>query len=251
LDFKSATLEIASKLGLWKRTSQITADPLASFFYMCLCRQNIMPREESKSPGVYFEFGVGWGGSLTTYITALKHFCQRYGKDLYAYHIFGFDSFRGLPQKMDPRDDNPAWQKGSFAHSVLEVENRVKCQGLDTSRGTLHWVEGYFEQTLTPNLKYGLKGFSPSIVTIDVDYYSSTRSVLNWLRPMLHDGTIFYFDDIWAFHGNPKYGELAAINEFNQHANGQLVQFPLLGMPSRAFIYYSDKSRLENDLQET
>jgi hypothetical protein len=171
----------------------------------------------------------------------LKNFCQEYSKDLYAHHIFGFDSFKGLPEKSGSKDDHPLWHKGTFAHSKLEIENRVKKLGFDPSRGTLHLVEGYFEQSLTPKLQDDLSKDFPAIVTVDVDYYSSTKTVLNWLRPLLRDGTIFYFDDIWAFHGNPKFGMLAAIIEFNEYGTGHLVQFPLLGMPSRAYIYYEDK----------
>ena len=75
----------------------------------------------------------------------------------------------------------------------------------------------------------------PSIVNIDVDYYSSTKAVLEWIYPICQEGTIFYFDDIFEYLGNLSKGEYKAIAEFNRnHINEgfQFYQFYNLGIPA-------------------
>lgn len=68
-------------------------------------------------------------------------------------------------------------------------------------------------------------------------YYSSTKIVLEWLRPLLYSGVLFYFEDIWSFYVHPDYGELCAIREFNEAGEGRLVSFPVLGLASKAYIF--------------
>lgn len=211
---------------------------LEAFFYRALYRQMQLadggwgPRSVS-----YYEFGVGEGLSITAYMTALRLICAQFKKDIYKYRIFGFDSFQGLPAKVSEKDNHCKWEKGKYASSLSRIKKKVQKQGLDLKRGTVHFIEGFFNETLTPELRQNLLKWPPSIVTIDVDYYSSTKTALEWLRPMLVSGTLFYFDDIWCFHGNPRYGELAAIKEFNRAGQGRLTPYPLLGLSSMVFIY--------------
>ena len=65
------------------------------------------------------------------------------------------------------------------------------------------YTKGYFKQSLTDALIEKLKAFPPSIVTIDVDYYTSTLESLRWLDRFIASGALIYFDDMWAFHGHP------------------------------------------------
>ena len=53
--------------------------------------------------------------------------------------------------------------------------------------------------------------------------------MIEWLRPILLSVTLLYFDDIWSFHENPNYSELATINKFNEAYEYQLIPFSLLG----------------------
>jgi hypothetical protein len=185
----------------------------------------------------YYEFGVGWGGTLIQYIKALSLFCREQRKNFYKYHIFGFDSFEGLPQKKGFQDDSPAYGKGCFSHSINEIQEKVQRYGVDLKQDNIQFIKGFFEDSLTSELRDKLKKWPPSIVTVDVDYYSSAKTVLEWLRPILPSGALFYFDDIWDFYGHPKYGEIGAINEFNEMKEGQLVPFPVLGMAGSAYIF--------------
>jgi hypothetical protein len=197
---------------------------LRSFFYFALLSlKDNQLHSTMVHTNSYFEFGVGCGQSLMNYVEALKTFCKDAKENINDYHIFLFDSFEGLPAKHDFRDDLPCYDRGFFAHDVSEIRNLLANSGMDLSKGNIHFVEGFFDETLTPVLRESLKEHLPGIITVDVDYYSSTKVVLDWLQPILPTGAYFYFDDVWSFHGNPRYGELAAINEFNKSDRGFLT----------------------------
>jgi len=238
LSLYSLRRAMRDKLLLKLGFQSLFRDNVSSFYFHALNRQTNLAERRCGPPSVnYYEFGVGLGGTLINYIKALRKFCKRSKKELYSYHIFAFDSFNGLPKKKSPKDDYKEWYEGCYSHSLSEIKQRVIKQGIDLRQGTVHLIKGFYEKTLTPELRNELKDYPPSIVTIDCDYYSSTKTVLEWLRPMLVSGTLFYFDDIWSFHGNPHYGELAAINEFNKAEEGQLTPIPLFGLSSKIFIY--------------
>jgi hypothetical protein len=216
-------------MNLLKGRNQTLDDSLRAWFLRALVRQETMALESWSPSRVYYEL---------EYIYALKEFCRLSAADPYQFHIFGFDSFEGLPNKKCERDDHVTWHARKFSHPMSEVAKKVAGSGIDLRRGTVRFIKGYFEETLTTALRRTLGRWPPAIVTIDVDYYSSTKTILDWIRPLLSSGTLFYFDDIWAFHGNPNYGELAAIAEFNKSKEGGLTPFPELGRISHAYIYW-------------
>ena len=223
-------------------------EDLKTFFYRVLSHQNYIVKQGYGFPPItYYEFGVGWGGSLIKFISALRLFCKFSKTNIYSYQIFGFDSFEGLPEKKRTKDDHKGWKKGQFSKSLSEIKQIVRNLGIDLRRNTVNFFKGYFENVLTPALREELKEYPPTIINIDCDYYSSTKTVLEWLRPMLISGTIFYFDDIWGFNGHQNYGQLAAIREFNEAGEGKLTSYPSLGLSSKAYMY----SRKEFEFKES
>jgi len=212
----------------------LEVDRLRTFYYRALIHQEHLASLGLSPNRTYYEFGVGGGGTLTSYLRALKSFCRHFKVEPKEFHIFGFDSFEGLPPKASQKDDTAEWTKGKFSHALSEINLLVyrETRGMEELRPNIRFVKGYFDNTLTNNLRDELSKYPPAVVTIDVDYYSSTKVVLNWLEPILHSGCLFYFDDIWSFHGNPDYGELAAINEFNKSGKGYLTLYPVLSTPS-------------------
>lgn len=247
LIFSSFLQQVKRKLFFRLRLHSLFENNLSSFYFRALNKQTFWADIGWGNKSInYYEFGVGWGGTLINYIDALKAYCRCSKKDFYSTNIFGFDSFEGLPEKKGPKDGNVDWHKGQFSYSLSYIEEILTKEGIDLKRGNIRFIKGFFEKTLTPALIDELSAFSPTIVTIDCDYYSSTKTVLEWLRPMLHSGTLFYFDDIWSFHGNPNYGQLAAINEFNDVGDGYLTPFPLLGLNSQIFIYSRKDLEFEN-----
>ena len=212
-------------------------NPLEQWFLGWLIRQNTFAKEFSPK-NVYFEFGVSSGDSLIHFISAAKEYCRRYRRPLTDITIYAFDSFSGLPKK-EKGDEHKDWHEGRFACPRDFVEARVKKTGFPLSN--IHFIEGYYNNSLTQNLLNNLrdKKIYPSIVTIDVDYYSSTKTAVDWLLPILQSGCVFYFDDIWSFHGNSKMGELKYINEFNNSEEGRFAPCHLYGLEHYSFIYSS------------
>jgi len=210
-------------------------DNMFNFFYNSLVYQHVTCAEYSPKYS-YYEFGVAGGGSMEIYILALKQFCRKYKFDLNKFHIYAFDSFAGLPARTGESDSHLHWDKGLMVHQEDEVLKKIRRQKFP--RKNFHIIKGFYENSLTDDLRKRLTLFPPSLINIDCDYYSSTATALEWLAPFLGSGAIFRFDDIWAFHGNTDYGELKAINEFNRGLWGQLTPFPICGLASYVYIYF-------------
>jgi hypothetical protein len=182
---------------------------------------------------------VASGGSMETYILALKKFCKKYKVDLNKFHIYAFDSFEGLPARAGEADRHFHWDKGFMSHKEEEILRVVDRHNFP--RANFHAIRGFYEDSLTEELRKQLASSPPSLVNIDCDYYSSTATALTWMAPFLNSGTIFRFDDIWSFHGNPDYGELKAILELNKSQWGQLSPFPVCGLNSYVYIFSRKK----------
>ncbi len=128
--------------------------------------------------GLVLEFGVYRGFSIRRIANAFSFDPDQ--------HIYGFDSFVGLPE---PWYDQPA---GTF-----------------TTGGEMPWVpdnvtliKGWFEDTLDDFLK---ENEGPvKLVHIDCDIYSATSYVLTALRERIVPGTVIVFDEL-AYY--PKYEE--------------------------------------------
>ena len=162
---------------------------------------------ESKSPsGDYYEFGLFRGYA---FLKAFEH-CQTLGLDTVKFH--GFDSFAGLPEAEGIDVADGRFFEGQFACSKEEVESNLVSNGMDMSRVTL--TEGYYEDSLTPELK-DKHDFKPaSVVLMDCDLYSSTTEALEWVDSYLQDGTIILFDDWYSFGDSEELGQQKAMEEF-------------------------------------
>jgi Macrocin-O-methyltransferase (TylF) len=217
---------------------QFRPNSLATWFLRALRSQDHQSRAGWGPNGSYYEFGVGRGRTMMRYLKALKLYCRLANVDLYSYSIFGFDSFEGLPAKESARDDHPGWHAKQFQYSVDDITRRVGSE-IDMGRGTIRFIRGFFKDSLTPELAAELASRPPAIVTIDVDYYSSAKTVLEWLAPIMPSGCLLYFDDLWAFYGHPEMGEIGAINEFNRAGAGYLLPYGELGttVGGRTYVF--------------
>ena len=98
-------------------------------------------------------------------------------------------------------------------------------------------VPGWFEETCveTTIQKYEMR--KAAIIHIDCDLYSSTKSVLKFVEPLLVDGTILIFDDWFCFRGNPNLGEQKAFTEWaGTLADWNFVEYQKEGPWRNSFI---------------
>lgn len=138
---------------------------------------------ENNVGGMFMEFGVASGQSIT------KIANRNPDKTIY-----GFDSFKGLPEKWDfhpaelfTRDKPP------------EVPKNVEL------------TVGLFQDTLVPFLAEHPGPIS--FVHIDCDLYSSTKFVLDTLKDRFILGTVIAFDEIYYLYKNLR-NEARAFAEF-------------------------------------
>ena len=138
--------------------------------------------------GDYYEFGLFRG---YTFLEASKH-CKSLG--LNDTHLYGFDSFEGLPEPAGSEDalDNRFF-KGQFACSLDSVKKNLSKNGMELDRAT--FIKGFYSDSLTEELRTQHEFKAASVVLLDCDYYSSTVDALEWLLPYLRDKTIMLFDD--------------------------------------------------------
>jgi len=200
--------------------------------------------DEEFKIGHYFEFGCYNGDSLVDFFNVMK---KRYPQGVPDYwKMFVFDSFEGLPATELAEDLHLHAGEGSYkSEGMTHVRNRLVETGCDPQR--LTFVKGFYEDSLTKALRDELlaQGIFASFVNLDCDYYSSTKTVLEWIEPLLADGAIVYFDDIYFYNCNPQKGQLKAIEEFNsRRTESGLAPAPFFDQGGRCYMYWRNDSAL-------
>lgn len=237
--FQSLKLKVKKYLNNYIRDNfavyyrEVTS--LETWFYYWLHYQNFSYAKDYTPKNVYYEFGTGWGGTLTDFLKASKRFSKDHNFDIRNIKIVLFDSFQGLPPVSIKEDDNPQWDKGGYAYSKDYITDIIKKYGFPLENVT--FVEGYYENTLTPATFEKIKHMPPSIVTMDVDYYSSTKIAQDFISPLLSSGTVFYYDDLYSFFLHPDLGQVKAINEFNKEGVGYLNLLTDKNYAGRCYIF--------------
>jgi hypothetical protein len=185
----------------------------------------------SKVEGDYLEFGVWKGGSLS----AACHLSRRF-KQLASMRFFGFDSFEGLPDIAEADAATGEFAKGDYATSKEVVEQALVKSGVDMNRVTL--VKGWYDESLTPAKRSELALTKAAVVYIDCDLYESTVPVLEFITPLLSDGTIIIFDDWFCFRGHPDRGEQRAFREWTTEHKIRTSPYKQFGWTGLAHIVH-------------
>lgn len=172
---------------------------------------------EMDEPGDYLEFGVYFGRSLVHAYRALERRCPDY-----AIRCIGFDSFKGMPREA-AREAGP-WVPRQYCSGKDFVYSYLTESGVDMSRVEL--VEGWFSETLRPDISSNLGIEKIAVAMIDCDIQSSTRLALEFCGPLIVDTSYLFFDD-WSARGVPAgEGQERAFKEFlnkNPHLSATYV----------------------------
>ncbi len=156
--------------------------------------------------GDYYEFGLFRGYTfLHTYMTVKK-----LGLDGIRFN--GFDSFKGLPQAEGIDQTDGRFFKGQFACSLEAVQKNLKENGMDLNDVVL--IKGFYEDSLTTELHQQHSFRRASVLLLDCDYYSSTKTSLDWMDSYIEAGTIILFDDWFSFGESNELGQQKAFQEF-------------------------------------
>ncbi|KRR03158.1 TylF/MycF/NovP-related O-methyltransferase [Bradyrhizobium valentinum] len=210
---KQLILKCLDQIGLKERLKALASargflrwDPLVpkDEFYACIFNTlGMVKAAKGDIPfGEYLEFGVSRGTSTALVYRALN------AQELAGVHIFGFDSFEGLP----PEADGQGWGEGQF-HSTLAATRRyLKKEGVDLNRVTL--TKGWFKETCTEATrdKYPIK--KAGLILIDCDIYSASKEALFFCEPFIQDCAAIVFDDWGWREKDGEIGQKEAFQEF-------------------------------------
>lgn len=129
--------------------------------------------ELARPDGLFLEFGVASGRTIS-----------HMGRNTPQTHFYGFDSFEGLPEAW-----RSGFDKGAFARTNLPVV---------PTNVTL--IKGWFDETL-PTFLRDRPQTPLSLLHVDCDLYSSTKTILANLQNRIVPGTLIVFDEYWNYPG--------------------------------------------------
>lgn len=121
-----------------------------------------------RTEGVWIEFGVSSGETTKKYVSYMMENQKP---------LFGFDWFYGLPESWSKHDVGAFTQNG-----VIPIIDGCEI------------IVGLFENTL-PNFINNLKK-NISVLIIDCDIYSSTKTIFDNCKNHIEIGTVIIFDEI-------------------------------------------------------
>ena len=166
-----------------------------------------LAKEEQIDKVIIIEFGVASGAGLFNLAYISNKLSKIYNID---YEVLGFDTGKGMPEPIDYRDHPEHYMTGDFPSINLENAKLPK-------KTKIYY--GDIEDTVKNILEHLNKNVKIGFVSIDVDYYSSTKKCLeifNYNESNFFSTTPVYFDDVQNIDDNIYCGELLAIEEFNK-----------------------------------
>jgi hypothetical protein len=154
------------------------------------------------------EFGVANGRGLIAMAKYSEKIMQALNIKI---QVIGFDSGAGMPKHEGYKDHPELYLEGDFP--MQNFENLKKILPSNTKLIITNLNADNWTKYISNNSPIGF-------VSIDVDYYSSTINLLNYLFTIevekLLPNSLFYLDDVTLDNHNPYQGELLALNEFNK-----------------------------------
>lgn len=169
---------------------------LARFLYKSEIYKSILT-----VPGVIFECGVLFGGSLATWL----HLGEIYEPVNYGRRVFGFDTFEGFPDVSEvDKPKNPKhpelYNKGTY--SALHAENMIYdlFSLVDRTRKLaqiprMRLVKGDVRKTV-PQVLEDDKSILISLLSLDLDLYEPTKAVLEACLPRMPKGAAICLDEL-------------------------------------------------------
>jgi len=136
--------------------------------------------------GICLEFGVGRGGSYLWMVEQIV-------KKSLSSKLIGFDSWQGLPEETAGVWFPERHGRGVFSYSKGCVMEKLSSMGIKGDDSRFSFVDGFFSKSLTNEVQSSI--FDLIFVNIDVDIYKSSLEVLNFIKPLLREGVVIYWDD--------------------------------------------------------
>ncbi len=154
--------------------------------------------------GAYFEFGIYEGTSLYAAARIYEKLKSKINRNFY-----GFDSFDDGFKYYNDIDKHPFFKEGDFKSSYAKA-----CKRFEKLKN-VRLIKGYLENTIAgKNAGDFCNETSCAVVFIDCDLMSPAHIALEFVGPLLREGSIIILDDYWAYKGDPEKGTCGALNKF-------------------------------------
>jgi len=194
-------LKFPKQLGAYKDFH--FSDEHLKFVHLLECVNYVRQAEPMGVPMVFFEFGCSSGRTFSAIVNATKYF------NITKAEFYAFDSFEGLP-KTNLQEDG-IFKTGEFSTPQSDFIKIVRHKtGIDLDAN--HIIKGFYSESLTTELQMRMP--KVGMVHIDVDLYSSATQVLEFIKPLMVEGTVIIFDDWYCFPPHSDQGERRAVREF-------------------------------------
>lgn len=203
-----------------------------------LLRSNASPRRDVYQFGVYTGIGLA---KIAEYLepssrAPSKWRGMRLRQSVGIGHLWGFDSFQGIPE--EAAEEQNAWsgttahfQRGGYSaadalrthdtRSLVEKVARLVSSRSGRPIASTTFVQGFFNESLTPGLLESARRaghpFQPALfVDMDVDIYTSTVQAMDWMlaNRLIVAGSIVRYDD-WPTR-NATTGRAAGTSDYGQ-----------------------------------
>ena len=145
--------------------------------------------------------------------------------------IWGYDTFEGMPPPQEQEGSENAHKGGWWSYSREHVRELLRLHGIEESfiRDKITFVPGDLRDTLP-----SYDGAPIALLHLDVDFYASYKSALEFLYPHLSKGGIVAFDE----YGSATWiGATRATDEFFADRPERVVKSPVVD------LYYVVKER--------
>lgn len=205
----------------------VPPETLVSFFSGCIAQLQSL---KCGQVGDYLEFGVFNGSSIGS-----MHIARAQMEAVDQMRLFGFDAFQGLPPGAE-NDDGGVWKSGWYACSFEDMQQCLRDRNINPD--DMHWVKGWYNETLTPSLAKQFNMNNIGIVMVDCDIYSSSKTVLDFIAPQINTPVILCFDD-WKLNDVDlnEDGEYRAFNEMLEaHPELEARKIPSYNRKSQSFV---------------
>lgn len=180
---------------------------------------------DKRLPQTYFEFGCHSARTFSAAINA-ANFLNMNHCDFHA-----FDSFEGLP--ITTKEDG-YFEAGTFNTSQADFLKIIKRRtGKKLTSNNVH--KGFYSESLSAELQKSLP--KAGIIHVDVDLYSSTIELFEFMKPLLCDGSVVLFDDWYCFPYGTEGGEGLAMKDFlEKNADFKLVPWKAYSTFGQSFF---------------
>ena len=179
------------------------SDEDLKFTHLLECVNYVKVNIPNGVPPIFFEFGCHSGRTFSAIVNAFQ-FLKISNCEFYA-----FDSFEGLP--LTNQKDDGIFKTATFNTSESDFIKIVK-KNTGYKLNEMNTIKGFYNESLNVNLQRRMP--KVGFIHIDVDLFSSTIEVLEFVKPLIVKGTVIAFDDWYCFPPESGKGESAALSKF-------------------------------------